>query len=231
MNDTDEIAGRFSVLDHVPMGICVIRRDYLVLYWNSCMADWTGMHESALKGTTIMKRFAHFNEPRYRSRLDAIFDGGPPAIFSSQLHKELFPSRLPNGEPRILHTIVTPVPAIETNEFYAMFAVADITELTHRILDYREMRDKALEEIEQRKRTEAEKEKLIGELRDALDRINTLSAMLPICASCKKIRDDNGYWRQVEEYMSKHAPVNFTHCLCPDCAKKYDPTYFNRDAG
>lgn len=47
-----------------------------------------------------------------------------------------------------------------------------------------------------------------------------LSGMLPICASCKKIRDDKGYWNQLEAYISNHADVLFSHCLCPDCAEQ-----------
>jgi CheY-like chemotaxis protein len=64
------------------------------------------------------------------------------------------------------------------------------------------------------------REKLIFELREALARIKTLSGMLPICAACKKIRDDKGYWNQLEVYFSEHADVLFSHCLCPDCADR-----------
>jgi len=64
------------------------------------------------------------------------------------------------------------------------------------------------------------RESLIIELRNALARIRTLSGMLPICASCKKIRDDKGYWNQLEAYISEHADVFFSHGLCPDCTMK-----------
>ena len=67
---------------------------------------------------------------------------------------------------------------------------------------------------------EKEQEKLISELRDALAEIKTLKGFLPICASCKKIRDDEGYWNQLEDYISKHTDVLFTHGLCPECADK-----------
>ena len=53
-----------------------------------------------------------------------------------------------------------------------------------------------------------------------MDQVRTLSGFLPICANCKRIRDDKGYWGQVEEYISKHADVQFSHSLCPDCAHK-----------
>ncbi|HOP63436.1 MAG TPA: response regulator [Spirochaetota bacterium] len=58
------------------------------------------------------------------------------------------------------------------------------------------------------------------ELREANEKIRTLSGLIPICSVCKKIRNDNGYWDQIEKYLSEHADVNFSHGYCPDCAQK-----------
>ncbi len=60
------------------------------------------------------------------------------------------------------------------------------------------------------------------ELSAALDRVQTLRGMLPICAWCKKIREDNGYWTRVESYVSSHSAAEFTHCICPSCATTLD---------
>lgn len=68
---------------------------------------------------------------------------------------------------------------------------------------------------------EQEREKLIAELQKALDNVKTLSGLLPICSGCKKIRDDKGYWAQVEEYVMLHTDAKFSHGLCPDCVPKY----------
>lgn len=76
------------------------------------------------------------------------------------------------------------------------------------------------QEIAERKELEQEREKLIAQLQEALAQVKTLSGFLPICASCKKIRDDSGYWKQIESYLAAHADVTFSHGLCPDCAKK-----------
>jgi len=78
----------------------------------------------------------------------------------------------------------------------------------------------------ERKRIEEEKEKLIKELRDALGKIKTLNGLLPICASCKKIRDDKGYWNQIESYIKEHSEAEFSHGICPDCAEKFYPDYY-----
>lgn len=74
-------------------------------------------------------------------------------------------------------------------------------------------------DITNRKRDEQERIKLIQELTEALGRARTLAGLLPICASCKRIRDDQGYWQQVESYISEHSDAVFTHGICPDCLK------------
>jgi two-component system, response regulator PdtaR len=71
-----------------------------------------------------------------------------------------------------------------------------------------------------------ERDKLVHELQDALAKVKMLSGLLPICASCKKIRDDQGYWKQIEVYIRDHSEAEFTHGLCPDCARKHYPEYF-----
>jgi len=79
------------------------------------------------------------------------------------------------------------------------------------------------EDITARKQNEAEHDQLIQDLHDALANVKSLSGLLPICAGCKKIRDDKGYWSQVESYIQKHSDATFTHGLCPDCIKKLYP--------
>lgn len=74
--------------------------------------------------------------------------------------------------------------------------------------------------VMERKQAEEEKEKLIVELRSALSEVKTLSGLLPICASCKKIRNDKGYWEQLEGYIGKRSEAVFSHGVCPECAKK-----------
>ena len=81
-------------------------------------------------------------------------------------------------------------------------------------------------EIDERKRVEEEREKLILELQEALDKVKALSGLLPICSSCKKIRDDNGCWNQIEVYIRDHSEADFSHSICPRCyfdAQTRDP--------
>ena len=78
-------------------------------------------------------------------------------------------------------------------------------------------------DITERKKAEQERERLLGELKTALADVRQLRGMLPICANCKKIRDDAGYWEQIESYMRDRIHVEFSHSICPECEKKLYP--------
>ncbi len=86
--------------------------------------------------------------------------------------------------------------------------------------------DKIKTEIEERKKTQNEKDVLIVELKDALSKVRTLRGLLPICSSCKKIRDDSGYWNQIESYIRDHSDAEFSHGLCPHCAAELYPDLY-----
>jgi len=73
---------------------------------------------------------------------------------------------------------------------------------------------------------EQERNKLLGELQEALANVKLLSGLLPICAGCKNIRDEEGYWHQVEAYIRDHSEANFSHSVCPRCARTLYPDYF-----
>jgi len=77
----------------------------------------------------------------------------------------------------------------------------------------------------ERNKAYEEREKLIHQLQDALASIKTLHGLLPICASCKKIRDDKGYWNQIESYVRDHSEAEFSHGICPECMKKLYPDF------
>jgi len=75
-------------------------------------------------------------------------------------------------------------------------------------------------DITGRKRAEEERLCLIKELQETLDNVHTLSGLLPICAVCKNVRDDRGYWTAIESYMRKHTAAEFAHALCPTCREE-----------
>jgi PAS domain S-box-containing protein len=75
-------------------------------------------------------------------------------------------------------------------------------------------------DITERRHADHEQQRLIHELQEALANVKTLRGLLPICASCKKIRDDHGYWNQIETYIMTHSEADFTHGICPECTKR-----------
>ena len=81
----------------------------------------------------------------------------------------------------------------------------------------------AQQEIERRKRAERDKEVLIEDLQQALSEVKTLRGFLPICSGCKKIRDDKGYWQEIERYIQERSDASFSHGLCPECEERLYP--------
>lgn len=83
-------------------------------------------------------------------------------------------------------------------------------------------------DITQWKISETERENLVHRLQTTMAEVKTLSGLLPICASCKKIRNDQGYWQNVEEYVHQHSEAEFSHGICPDCLAKLYPEQYER---
>lgn len=83
-------------------------------------------------------------------------------------------------------------------------------------------------DITERQQAENERVRLISELQKALSEVKVLSGLIPICASCKKIRDDKGYWNLLESYIESHSSAEFSHGLCPECTKKLYPVFYEK---
>ena len=139
------------------------------------------------------------------------------------------------------------VPLYQNGELIgAIFISEDVTQLKkdqEELIRYRERLEeiikartkellRAYQELQQenaeRQKAEAEKEATIVKLQAALVQVKKLGGLLPICASCKKIRDDEGYWHQVEVYIRDHAEVEFSHGICPECMAKLYPDFVSK---
>jgi len=110
--------------------------------------------------------------------------------------------------------------------FFGGFVSEMRRRLRLRNLEIERAHEKIQTEIEERIRAQAEKDKLIIELEQALGEVKQLSGLLPICASCKRIRDDKGYWNQIESYIREHSDAEFSHSICPECQEKLYPELF-----
>jgi PAS domain-containing protein len=155
----------------------------------------------------------------------------------------------PDGEKRFLLASGQPLYAGGERKIGAVMSVHDITEEKRAQISLQEAKNglerqvtarteelvgvnrELRREIEERRNTEKENLELITRLQEALGKVKTLSGFLPICASCKNIRDDQGYWNRIEEYIEKHSEAEFSHGLCPDCVKKNYPDAYEEIFG
>jgi len=97
--------------------------------------------------------------------------------------------------------------------------------LTARTNELQRLNSELVHEVNERANVQLSNEQLINELRTAMAEVKTLSGLLPICASCKQVRDDQGYWSQIETYLRKHTDISFSHGLCTECAHKLYPDF------
>ncbi len=166
MEQTAVFSSRYALLDHVPLGVCVLSSAFTVRFWNTCIESWTGLPRSEILGSDLSELFGHLRDPMYFQRLQMIFEGGPPTVFSSQLHRHLIPAPLPDGRLRIQHTVVTAIRA-EGSGFDALFSIQDVTDLTRRLEEHRALRHQALREARERKRAEDERRRLEAKIQHA----------------------------------------------------------------
>lgn len=104
----------------------------------------------------------------------------------------------------------------DNSEVWVSLSVNPMLDREGNIIESRSM----IVDITDRRRVEEERDRLIRELINALAEVKKLSGLLPICSNCKKIRDDEGYWKQIEQFISERSDAEFTHGICPDCAEK-----------
>ena len=186
-----------DLYDFAPIGYFTLARDGAINRVNLAGANLMGLDRGAL----IKRRFGVFVSAA--SRL--IFNAFIEKVFGSNRKETCEVQLLKDGPaPSWVH-IEAMRENSEREECRVM--VSDITE--------RKRVEKALAE------TSKERERLIQELQFALDNIKTLQGLIPICCNCKKIRDDQGFWNQVEAYIAAHSDATFTHGVCPECAKKF----------
>jgi PAS domain S-box-containing protein len=139
-------------------------------------------------------------------------------------HKKSDGSLLPIEECKMLHviksgTIYSSSDEIFTNKDGSIFPISvissPIVENGKIVAVVTAFRD-----ITQQKQLEKERKKLVQELQESLKAIKTLQGILPICSSCRRIRDDKGYWKQLEAYITDHSDAQFSHGYCPECGQK-----------
>lgn len=170
--------------------------------------DYKILYENTVQQESVGK---HVGEYCYRAYegLDGLCDGCPmqPAIQDGGIHTQEKEVAV-NGENRYFALTASPLKDADGRIIGGIKVVNDLTK---------------------RRQAEEENRRLVVELREALAKLKVLSGFLPICASCKKIRDDKGYWNQIEEYIRDHSEAEFSHGICPECARQHYPHYYRKN--
>lgn len=154
MSDPTKAEDQFAILDHSPIGQFILRKDFVVLFWNSCLENWSSIPRDRIVGTSIFSHFPRLGAPIYTNRLSELFTGGPPVVFSPQLHKHILEMPLPGNKLRTLQTVVTNLPVSAGDEFHAIFSIQDVTPIANALENNRATLRQLREEIAVRNHTE-----------------------------------------------------------------------------
>lgn len=200
-----------NMVQNCAVAIFAVDARHRVIHWNRACEKLTGIPSSRILGTT--DHWTPFYDVRRPTLSDLIVDGDQARM--DELYAVHGPSLLiPNG----LHAEGW-YPAVGGRRRYLIFDASPVFHRSGELLGAVE----TLQDITALKQMEEEKERLNVELKEALQQIKTLSGLIPICAACKKIRDDKGYWNQLENYLEEHSDAVFSHGLCPECFQEYFP--------
>ncbi len=121
----------YKILDHTPIGHFVLRDDYVVIFWNRCLEEWTGIKREKIVGNSIFDFFPHLKNSKFLGRINQVLAGTMQStVFSSQLHNYVIPAPLPNGEMRTQYVVVTQLNADDRPYNHVLFSVQDVTDLT-----------------------------------------------------------------------------------------------------
>jgi PAS domain S-box-containing protein len=184
------------IFEDGPLGMIIAGPDYKILKANRAICKMLGYAEAELLGRSIGE-ITHVEDIEKSADLSKQLLYGEVPLF--QLEKRYVKK---TGETLWVNLTVAAIRGQKGEVLYALGMVEDIS---------------------RRKLAELERERLVRDLQQALDKIKALRGLLPMCAWCKKIRNDKGYWQKVEIYIQEHSDASFTHGICPECLNKVDP--------
>lgn len=174
-------------------------KDQICRFANHAYLDWFGVRSEDMIDKMTLKKLLG---PLYVKNLPFIEKAYQGKI-------QVFEREIPTPEGIVRHSIATYTPDMVNDEVRGIIVhVADVTYL---------------------KEIEREREEALRDREIALAKIKILSGFLPICSSCKKIRDDQGYWNDVAEYIREHSDAEISHGICPACAEKLYPQYYKKN--
>jgi PAS domain S-box-containing protein len=185
-----------GIFEDGPLGMIILKSGDTIVNANKSFCDMMGGAEPVFEGN----RFLDIIHPEDQRRMEELFQ----QLVRGEIPLFQFEHRIikKDGEYLWVNSVTTALQNEDSTLIHALSMIQDISD---------------------RKLAEQKQAMLIQELQDAMAKIKLLRGLLPMCAWCKKIRDDNGYWKKVETYIEEHSDVSVTHGICPECLKKNDP--------
>jgi PAS domain S-box-containing protein len=195
-----------DIVELLPDATFVIDKSGRVLFWNRAIEEMTGVRKEEIVG-----RHDHaYALPFYGESRPMLVD---LVLERDQAWEQQY-DKFEEREGKL--KAVTLLAQLGEKRRYVSATAAQLHNVDGEIVGAIE----SIRDITDAKQLEKEREELIVELQQALTEVKTLSGLLPICSSCKKIRDDDGYWNQIDSYISRHTEADFSHGICPDCTEK-----------
>jgi len=143
-----------NLLDLISSGICIVDRNYTVILWNEYMEEYTGIRRERILQKNLCEFFPVFDKSLYRERIDSVFEGWPPVIFSSRLHEPFFYADNDYQQKSHQEVTITSYLPEGDNDTYAVFTITDVTDLFNKLKEQNELFKKAQREIESRKKAQ-----------------------------------------------------------------------------
>lgn len=193
-----------QIFETINTGLVVLDQDLSVIAWNRWMQQHSGITEKEIVGRQLLEFYPNISEPKYKRFIKSVFTFGTYAYFSQKLHHYLFAMKNPHSSADILPYMqqscaAGPLRNVRGQIENIFIVVQDVTENVTS-----EMRLK----------------QKVAELEEALAKVKLLEGIIPICMYCKKIRDDEESWQQMERYITEHSAAKFSHGICPECFSK-----------
>ncbi len=180
-----------TLVENIDVGVTIIDPDLNIIFANNTVGKWFDKSSEEFIGKKCYQEFEKKSQPCSNCPGLKVLETGQPCEIESEGVRE------------------------DGSRFTVRDKAFPIYGEHGKIIGFNEI----VEDITERKKAEEERENLLTKLQNAISEIKTLRGILPICSFCKKIRDDKGYWNQVEVYVREHTEVDFTHSLCPECVK------------
>ena len=153
MSNDSIIRTDFDLFDLTPVGICIINMYYEVLFWNSQLEEWTSLPRENIVNKNLLDFFPHFNTQFYKIRIDSVFDGGTPVVFTAHLHKKLFNNLNKPEKKHYQNITITKAPQQDGSNL-AVITVENVNEVNYRLEKYRQLKHSAELEISKRRAAE-----------------------------------------------------------------------------